>query len=68
MQHARHGQPADREPVQAVPVEPMAWAALPPWRAPQTGQPGPKGEHAVEVSRYGIIIDRCRVEDWRPAS
>ena len=63
MQHARHGQPADREPVQTVPVEAMAWAALPPWRAPQTGQPSRKGEHAVEISRYRIIIDRSELHN-----
>src|SRR5208337_851773 len=68
MQHARHGQPADSQPVQTVPVESMALAALPQLRSPQTGQPSPKGEQAVEVSRYRVIVEVALHDRPKPLS
>ncbi len=68
MQHARHRQPADSQPVQAVPVESMALAALPQLGSPQTGQPSPKGEQAVEVSRYRIVVEVALRDRPKPLS
>ena len=68
MQHARHGQPADSQPVQTVPVEAVALAALPQLRSPQTGQPCPKGEQAVEVSRCRVIVEEALHDRPEPLS
>ena len=43
--------------MQAVPVEAVALAALPQLRSPETGQPSPEGEQAVEVPGYRIIVE-----------
>ena len=57
MQNARSGQPAGREPMQSVPVEAVALAALTQLGSPQSGQPVPKGPQAVEVSRYRVVVE-----------
>ena len=57
MQNVRHGQPADREAMQSVPVKAVALAALAQLRSPQPGQPVPKGPQAIEVPRYRMIVE-----------
>src|ERR1022692_4553887 len=57
MQNVRHGQPAEREAMQSVPVETGALAALAQLGPPQSGQPVPKDPQAVEVSRYRVIVE-----------
>ncbi len=66
MQNARRGQPADREPMQSVPVEAMALAALAQLGSPQPSQPVPKDAQAVEVPRHRVIVELARHDRPEP--